>query len=416
MPFRHYLVSVPSFACKLCIKSIFAASYLQRMQHFMPSSSPATQPDVLIVGAGPAGLAAAIASARKGLHVEVVDAMQPPIDKACGEGLMPDALCSLADLGFNLNQDLRKIETHNLRGIRFLNGKTRSEAICPASPGRGIRRTVLHQLLLDRAQSLGVRFHWENSAQSVEPTTSGHLLRTNRQTLRTRYLIGADGHQSRIAASAGLASATIHSRRIGLRLHYAITPWTNFVEVYWSNYGQAYVTPTSSSEISVAFISNKKIPSVEQALAHFPALQRHLATGTPSSTPRGSITLGRTLRRVATNNIALIGDASGSVDAITGSGLGLAFRQASALACALNADNLALYPRAHRRIQRPANLISRGLLLMDRSPRLRAMVLNTFAQHPFLFERLLQVHLGRRACILPGIDELLSSGLHLLTS
>jgi flavin-dependent dehydrogenase len=384
----------------------------------MSFTRPATQPDVLIVGAGPAGLAAAIASARKGLHVEVVDAMQPPIDKACGEGLLPDALCSLTDLGFNLNQDLRNIETRPLLGLRFLNGKAKPapQATFPASPGRGIRRTVLHQLLLDRALSLGVRFHWENSVQGIEPTASGHLIRTNRQTLPTRYLIGADGHQSRIAAWAGLASATIHSRRIGLRLHYAIAPWTNFIEVYWSNHGQAYVTPTSSSEVCVAFVSNKKIPNVEQALAHFPTLQLHLATATPSSAPRGSITLGRTLRRVAAHNIALIGDASGSVDAITGSGLGLAFRQASALACALDADDLALYQRAHQAIQRPANLISRALLLMDRSPRLRAVVLNSFARHPILFERLLQVHIGHRACILPGIDELLASGLHLLTS
>ena len=335
----------------------------------MPLSTPATQPDVLVVGAGPAGLAAAITSANKGLHVEVVDAMRPPIDKACGEGLMPDAMRSLAGLGFNLNRDLRQIENHLLRGIRFLNEQpaASTEATFPASPGRGIRRTILHQLLLDRALALGVRFHWENSVQGIEPTATGHLLRTNRQTLRTRYLIGADGHQSRIAAWAGLTKATIYSRRIGLRQHFTIAPWTNFVEVYWSDKGQAYVTPTSRNEVCVAFISNQKIPSADEAFAYFPTLKRHLTTAIPSSAPRGSVTLGRSLRRVATNNIALIGDASGSVDAVTGEGLALCFRQASALAKALNADDLALYQHAHRRIQLAPSLMSRSLLLMDRS-------------------------------------------------
>jgi flavin-dependent dehydrogenase len=344
--------------------------------------------------------------------------MQPPIDKACGEGLLPDAVRSLADLGVNLNRDLRRVENHLLRGIRFHNGQatTSAQASFPTSPGRGIRRTVLHQLLLDRALALGVRFHWQNSVQSIEPTPTGHLVRTNRQTLRARYLIGADGHHSRIAAWAGLTAATVHSRRIGLRQHYAIPPWTNFVEVYWSNHGQAYVTPTSSNEVCVAFISNKKIPSADQALAHFPTLQRHLAAATPSSSPRGSITQGRSLRRVTANNIALLGDASGSVDAVTGEGLALCFRQASALARALNADDLASYQHAQSRIQLAPTLMSRGLLQMDRSPRLRARVLNTFERYPILFQRLLEVHIDHRACIFPGIDELLASGLHLLTS
>jgi flavin-dependent dehydrogenase len=365
----------------------------------MPLSASATQPDVLIVGAGPAGLAAAIASANKGLHVEVVDAMQPPIDKACGEGLMPDAMRSLADLGFNLNRDLRETESHLLRGIRFLNEQPASvtEAIFPTSPGRGIRRTALHQLLLDRALTLGVRFHWDNSVQSIEPTATGHLIRTNRQTLGTGYLIGADGHQSRIATWAGLTKATLYSRRIGLRQHYAIAPWTNFIEVYWSDHGQAYVTPNSSTEVCVAFVSNKKIPTADQALSHFPVLSRRLAAAQLSGPARGSISLGRKLRRVAAHNIALIGDASGSVDAITGEGLALCFRQAAPLALALKANDLSLYQQAHRRIQRLPSLMSRSLLLMDRSPRLRETVLHIFRRNPSLFERLLQMHIGHSA-------------------
>jgi menaquinone-9 beta-reductase len=365
----------------------------------MSSSSFTTHPDVFIIGAGPAGLAAAIASANKGLHVEVVDAMRPPIDKACGEGLMPDAMRSLSRLGFNLNRDLRNVENHLLRGIRFVNEHAAaSEATFPASPGRGIRRTVLHQLLLDRALALGVRFHWENSVQSIEPTSTGHLLRTNRQTLRARYLIGADGHQSRIATWAGLAKANIYSRRIGLRQHYAIAPWTNFVEVYWSDHGQAYVTPNSANEICVAFVSNKKFPTVDHALTHFPTLQRQLASATLSGAPRGSITLDRALRRVTANNIALIGDASGSVDAITGSGLGLCFRQAIALANSLHTEDLAAYQYAHRSIQRPSRIMSRSMLLIDRFPHLRALTLSAFQRRPLLLEYLLHLHIGHRPC------------------
>ncbi|HTC74728.1 MAG TPA: NAD(P)/FAD-dependent oxidoreductase [Edaphobacter sp.] len=374
--------------------------------------------DVLVVGAGPAGLASAIASARQGLHVEVVDAMKPPIDKACGEGLMPDTLEALAAIGFtNLDQILRTTENHRLRGIRFLGDHTSpthtaltAEAVFPQNPGRGIRRTVLHQILLDRAASLGVRFHWENSVQSIAPKADGAIVHSNRQTLRARYLVGADGPRSRIAAWAGLTDDSIQSRRIGLRQHYTIAPWTDFVEVYWGNFGQAYVTPNSSNEVCVAFIANKKFPSSEEALNHFPTLRRHLAAAQPNGPARGSITLGRKLRRVTNGNVALIGDASGSVDAVTGEGMALCFRQAAALSLALQADDLAQYQRAHRRIQRLPSLMSRSLLLMDRSPVLRDNVLRTFQRNPWLFARLLQMHIGHSPLRPIGAE-----GLHALT-
>jgi flavin-dependent dehydrogenase len=364
------------------------------------------EPDVLIVGGGPAGLACAIAAAQHGLTVEVADGMTPPIDKACGEGLMPDTIAALAELGI----DIRSVESAPFRGIRFLDADTplSAQAAFPAAPGRGIRRILLHQLLLDRAAALGIRLSWQTVVQQVvqqidelqprQGTESRSLVRTNRRTIRPRFIIGADGSQSRVRTWASLDRPSYSSQRIGLRQHYAIDPQTgappDFVEVHWSSHGQAYVTPVSPHEICVAFVGSKKFPSIQNALSHFPHLQQYLQSATPTDTPRGSITLNRKLHRVTRGNVALIGDASGSVDAVTGEGLGLCFQQALALGKALRNGNLAPYQQAHRAIHRRPYFMGQVLLLADASPRLRNLSLHIFERHPRLFQRLLRFHIG----------------------
>ena len=68
----------------------------------MVDSAHHRETDVFVIGGGPAGLAAAIAARQRGFDVMVADGALPPIDKPCGEGLMPDGLCALADLGVTI--------------------------------------------------------------------------------------------------------------------------------------------------------------------------------------------------------------------------------------------------------------------------------------------------------------------------
>src|SRR6266851_4945578 len=101
--------------------------------------------DVLVVGGGPAGLATAIAARRKGMRVRLVDSAHPPIDKACGEGLMPDALKALAELGVRLPDGVGGV----FRGIRFIGDGIAVEAEFPSRYAVAVRRTILHQILAD---------------------------------------------------------------------------------------------------------------------------------------------------------------------------------------------------------------------------------------------------------------------------
>ena len=92
--------------------------------------------------------------------------------------------------------------------------------------------------------------------------------------------------------------------------------------------------------------------------------------------------------------MALIGDASGGVDAITGEGLSLAFQQALALADALEADDLSLYQTAHERILRRPMSMVRLMLLLGRHPGLRSRVTRIFAAEPQLFDQFVAAHAG----------------------
>src|SRR6202162_3687756 len=119
-------------------------------------SHPLNQTQVFIAGGGPAGLAAAIAARRKGFSVTVADPAQPPIDKACGEGLMPEGLAALRALGVTIDP------THGrtFDGIRFCQPGCSAEARFPDAYGLGMRRRRLHSLLVSHAENLGARLCW----------------------------------------------------------------------------------------------------------------------------------------------------------------------------------------------------------------------------------------------------------------
>jgi len=356
--------------------------------------------DVFIIGGGPAGLAAAIATRRKGFRVTVADGAEPPIDKACGEGLLPDSAAALRELGVVI----RGSDGFTLRGIRFVGTGSAAEAAFPDEvAGLGVRRPVLHQRLVDCAQSLGVSLLWRTPVTGIRNDgviTSGELV-------RTRWIVGADGIGSRVRNWSGLNGGIGVGKRFAQRRHYRVQPWSDSVEIYWGARAQAYVTPLAEDEVGVVMISRDAGVGFSAMEAEFPALaQRLRAAQGITGTERGAVTMTRRLRRVFEGNVVLIGDASGSVDAITGEGLCLGFRQALALGDALEADDLRRYAAAHRRLAKQPGIAARLMLLLDGRSRLRERAIRALASDADLFSRLLAIHVGVRS----SAQELASAG------
>src|SRR6202162_5454010 len=107
--------------------------------------------DVFVIGGVPAGLAAAIAARRRGFQVIVADGNKPPIDKPCGEGLMPDSIAALQQLGVEIVDG----EGYPLEGIKFLEKEKSASACFPTGRGIGLRRPILPKKMLDRGRSEG---------------------------------------------------------------------------------------------------------------------------------------------------------------------------------------------------------------------------------------------------------------------
>ena len=344
----------------------------------------ATGAEVLIVGAGPAGIATAIAASQKGLRVTVADARRPPIDKACGEGLLPEGVSALRQLGIWLDSS----NAYPIAGMRFSDETSSACGRITRGAAFGLRRSVLHGLLARRACELGVSFRWGTRVSEINSDSA----RLDGLRFPFHWLVGADGQKSIVRKWSGLGPRRVRSARFGFCCHFAVAPWSEFVEVYWGERCQIYVTPTGPDEVCLAVLSSDPQMRVGRALGEFPAAAKRLGGARRITDEIGSATVLDYPRSVARRNIALVGDASFTVDGITGQGLSLSFQQALSLGEALASENLGAYQLAHRQfIKEPARM-ARLLLLLDRQAWLRRKALRLFAANPKLFGRMISSH------------------------
>src|ERR1700688_4356600 len=212
------------------------------------SQSVPDSTDVFVIGGGPAGLAAAIAARQQGFRVLVADGARMPIDKPCGEGLMPNGLAALEKLGVSVEE----ANSYPFRGIRFLSAGLAVDAAFPnGASGRGVRRTVLHRLIAERASSLGIDFLWQTPVTGISADGAHMGMREG----SAEWHIGADVGSSRVRRWAGLEAFRGRDCRYAFRQHYRVAPWTDRMELHWGRRGEIYVTPVSKDQVCVALIS-----------------------------------------------------------------------------------------------------------------------------------------------------------------
>lgn len=310
--------------------------------------------DVVIVGAGPAGSAAAFFLASAGHSVALLDRRSFPREKPCGEGILPAGVAVLERMG--VLPALAAAGARPFRGIRYHSpgGRSADGMFPKGARGFGVRRHVLDETLL-RAAAASPRVRVEEGfavrelLRDASGAIAGVAAEGGRE-IRAPLVIGADGARSRVRTLAGLDGRS--TERWGVRQHFqpvAPPPAEEMVDVYVTGTSEAYVTPVAPGEWGVAWLRGDDLPRgdadgegptrgerlIRETLRGRAGIAAALADAPATSEPLAAAGMGSVARSPIADGVLLLGDAAGSPDPITGMGVAFALRCASGLPDAL---------------------------------------------------------------------------------
>ncbi len=307
--------------------------------------------DVLVVGAGPAGSAAAAALARAGRSVLLVEAQRHPRPKPCAEYASPRILEELRRIG--LDDADWQAEARPLRGMRVVRGDDAVELAYHDRAGRprvawGLDRERFDAALAAHAAACGAdlreRTRFEEVTWSDGRVTGARVRDANgrRRRLRAAWVVGADGARSRVARSVGAERPVVLPRRLGLVAHVAGAAGPQDTgEMHLGRGFYVGLAPLRDGLLNVGMalpLSDSRRAAearFQAAIRALPAVAARLDAGRRVTPLRGSAPIGHRVSRAAGPGWVLIGDAAGFVDPFTGEGIHRALRSARAAAEAL---------------------------------------------------------------------------------
>jgi 2-polyprenyl-6-methoxyphenol hydroxylase-like FAD-dependent oxidoreductase len=363
--------------------------------------------DVAVVGAGPAGAAAALFAARHGHRVTIFDKHDFPRDKPCGEGLMPGGRAALRELG--LEDDVVSDGAPPLQGIQF--GLAEQPPVAVPFPehdgeqaGLGIRRLTFDARLAD---ALGrhpqIQFCPHTEARELRTSADGlPIVITTAGEIRARFVAIADGLRSAFRHRLGWTVGPRPPHRYGIVAHWTIdAPVDPWVRITFDRGLEVYEGPVAGNQRMVGllcyqdrmreFAGRLEARYREIALALRPAVRHADLVGSVSAVGpfwyRAST--------VAKSRLFLIGDAAGFTDPITGEGVAAGLRQARAFAAVLESPSPErAYRQAHQRLTKDPRHVAALFLRLSRTPALVERAMRSHQRAPQTLTTLLGIGFG----------------------
>lgn len=300
----------------------------------------ANERDVVVIGAGPAGAAAAITLARSGRQVTVVDKAVFPRDKCCGDGLTTLALRELDDLGL----DPAAVPNWCTVEAAWLRSPSGREVRVPLPTGQGIYaattpRVELDAALVDLATAAGVEVVQGHAVTALHLQSDGVVVDVEgREPLRASFVVAADGMWSPTRKLLGLAEPGYLGEWHAFR-QYArnVTgPAAERLYVWFEpdllpGYAWSFPLPGGRANIGFGVLrraghSGKEMKQLWEGLIERPHIAaalgadvelegRHTAWPIPAAVDTAVLSHGRVL---------FVGDAARATDTMTGEGIGQA--------------------------------------------------------------------------------------------
>ena len=314
--------------------------------HLQPISTAMSmnQFDVAIIGAGPAGSSTAIALARRGYAVALLDKERFPREKLCGDFVNPINLSILRALG--VEQEVLAADHERVMAFRITTSAgAEAEVPLPSKSGQavfglGLRRAIFDHILLRKAESENATVLQGSTIRTLKRDSQGWFFRVARlegfEELRAKVLVGADGRNSWVAHRLGLSgSAATQGRSVGFQFRLRVPNGVDGrVEIHLFPGGYAGLIGLGGDAINLCLAVDKRKLShhrsveflLESCLPQNPHLKEILRRSACEGEARSTYPVYFPPRRSFDNGVLLVGDAARVNEPVTGEGIYFALK------------------------------------------------------------------------------------------